>query len=657
MRRLSLSLLVLALLAAVLPVAGSPLSQSTPLASAQGSIDDEIVYLQSDGRIVVYDPYTPAGIHPVQWQSPGTGWQKVATGDFNGDGDDEIVALRGGQATVFDPVVPQGAPAVTFNVTVAGETWEQVVTGDIDGDGRDEIIMTRTTSEGDTVERLQAYDSDPTGTTWTMVHNAGFGLAWQHLATGDVNNDGSDEVAAIRHRLDPWPDKRITIWNPSNNWVTIHDRGDYNFKWLTIEIGNTHADASGKEEILLTRTGVLGELNSFLIFRWRSVNQLDDVDGGKFFPYFFDIALGDVNGSGDEEVFLLRDASETTHDALIMRNYGDDQDTIVFETLQGQGQWKNIETGDTDADGQAELIVMSAGEMRIYNRPKSSENDFTSVPGNYASSGSFAVGNLDGQGIPMGPELSVSPTTIDLSLEVGETAARDIAVTNTGDDSVINWTAAVVDGASWLSVSPTTGTTPGQFQVRVQTASLLAGNYTGKVRVTAQGEVANSPQDVVVNLTLTAPQFSVTPSSHQWFYRLGTTSTTKTVRVYGPGLNWHAGVVPLSAARTLAAALQSGATIVRTAAGFTIDGSNGPQDVPVVDWVDVNPSSGTSSMDGSPVLLRLVQGKVPRGLHQVAVVFVADSTASPRAVVVDVSVVAYQDIGDLTFLPLAMVGP
>ena len=51
----------------------------------------------------------------MSWDSgTETGFTVVAGGDFNGDGDDELVAARGSIVKVFDPVVKSGKAAVWF---------------------------------------------------------------------------------------------------------------------------------------------------------------------------------------------------------------------------------------------------------------------------------------------------------------------------------------------------------------------------------------------------------------------------------------------------------------------------------------------------------------------------------------------------------------
>ncbi|HET8677833.1 MAG TPA: hypothetical protein VFO63_18680, partial [Blastocatellia bacterium] len=63
----------------------------------------------------------------------------------------------------------------------------------------------------------------------------------------------------------------------------------------------------------------------------------------------------------------------------------------------------------------------------------------------------------------------------------------------------LNWTAS--DNATWLSVSPTSGTAPSAVTVSANIAGLTPGTYNGTITVTATG-ATNSPVGVPVTLTV-----------------------------------------------------------------------------------------------------------------------------------------------------------
>jgi PKD repeat protein/glucose/arabinose dehydrogenase len=141
-------------------------------------------------------------------------------------------------------------------------------------------------------------------------------------------------------------------------------------------------------------------------------------------------------------------------------------------------------------------------------------------PATWTTGGTYTDGPVSGYafgspaGPPPPPNLSVSPTSLSFSGTVGAAnpAARTVSVANTGGGT-LNFTAS--DDASWLTVTPGTGTAPRDLSVAVNTAGLTAGTHTATVRVESPG-VDGSPRLIPVTLTLAPaapPVLSVTPAS------------------------------------------------------------------------------------------------------------------------------------------------
>lgn len=606
---------------------------------------DELVIISSNGRLEARDPFVPSGLRPVTWTSPETGFTNVATGDFNGDGTDEVVGLRGGEAVVYDPVPQAGEPntARTFQ-TANGQPWRNVVTGDLDGDGADELVLADTTGSGTTMFAFKF-----SGNAWNQTFSNFYGAPWAGLATGNVIGTAAgarQQVVAIRN---VGTSCQIIIFDPANNWQTLNEF-TRTFPWMYVAVGDITLDGAGKEEIAVTRSGVGATLASWLVFRWEiQFSELQQQEAEVFNPEFRWIALADVNASGDKETFLLRNNPGSGQAALTSRNYGNDQGTPVFNELPGQTKWNGIQAGDVDADGKDEVIVMSFDEYLIYTQPEANTGS-TSFTGSYSNTGNFAVGDLDGQGQAAGPTLSVSPLTVDLNLQAGQNASTPVAISNAGTGT-LNWTATVVDGGAWLSLSPSSGTAPSTPQLLVSTAGVTPGSYVGRIRIDAPG-ASGAPQTITVNLAVTAPQFAVQPTAVSWLYQPPVNPGVRTVSVTGQNVAWHAGVVPTSVADQVERAVAAGDTVKLQDGQLIIGGAEG---VPIVDWIDINPVSGVATPGGILVDLSLVLDRVPFGFRSAAVVFVADTTASPPALVVRASTLRSQPNGsDLYFLPLIM---
>jgi hypothetical protein len=100
------------------------------------------------------------------------------------------------------------------------------------------------------------------------------------------------------------------------------------------------------------------------------------------------------------------------------------------------------------------------------------------------------------------PALAVAPASLAFSGTAGgaNPAAKTLSLTNAGGGS-LSFTAA--DDASWLTVTPASGSAPQTLTVSASLTGLAAGTYTGNVIVTAAG-VQGSPKTVPVTLTVAA---------------------------------------------------------------------------------------------------------------------------------------------------------
>ena len=106
--------------------------------------------------------------------------------------------------------------------------------------------------------------------------------------------------------------------------------------------------------------------------------------------------------------------------------------------------------------------------------------------------------------VQTGPAIALDKTTLSPTVTVGQDASDDtFQVWDTGDVA-LNY--SVDDDATWLSVSPTSGTSTGSgdkqsHTVSYTTSGLAAGTYTGHITVT-DASASNSPQTITVSLTV-----------------------------------------------------------------------------------------------------------------------------------------------------------
>lgn len=99
------------------------------------------------------------------------------------------------------------------------------------------------------------------------------------------------------------------------------------------------------------------------------------------------------------------------------------------------------------------------------------------------------------------PHISASSASLTFNYTVGGATppAQPLAITNTGGGT-LSWSAAS-DSPSWLSCSPTSGSSGASTSVSVSPSGLVAGQYNGHVVVSASG-ADNTPLSVPVTLVV-----------------------------------------------------------------------------------------------------------------------------------------------------------
>jgi hypothetical protein len=166
----------------------------------------------------------------------------------------------------------------------------------------------------------------------------------------------------------------------------------------------------------------------------------------------------------------------------------------------------SVTGGVADTRNNVESVYIPAGvsgSFTVTVRATNIAGD--GVPGNADTTDQdFALVIYNGSaGAPTNPTIGVSPSSFSFSATAGgaNPANQSLSITNTGGGT-LNWTAS--DNATWLSVSPTSGTAPSTVTVSVNITGLAAGTYNGTITVSATG-ATNTPVNVPVTLTVNNP--------------------------------------------------------------------------------------------------------------------------------------------------------
>ncbi len=177
----------------------------------------------------------------------------------------------------------------------------------------------------------------------------------------------------------------------------------------------------------------------------------------------------------------------------------------------------SVTTWVLDADGNGSTDYSGSGN------PPSTQSHTYETPGNYtavlmisdnddATASDTAAINVSASGQPV---LSCSPTSFSFSAvkNGANPNNQNLSIWNS-DEGTLNWT--VSDGASWLNLSPTTGSSTGEMDTVTVSASISgkdAGTYDTVITVSASG-AENAPQNIPVTLTITDSDIVTFPDTH-----------------------------------------------------------------------------------------------------------------------------------------------
>jgi uncharacterized protein (TIGR03437 family) len=159
------------------------------------------------------------------------------------------------------------------------------------------------------------------------------------------------------------------------------------------------------------------------------------------------------------------------------------------------------------------------------------------------------------------PAPTVAPEAITFSYELGSPApaAQSINIGSTGDMVRFTATARTESGTNWLSVAPSSGSTPATLTAAVSTAQLVPGRHAGTITVaSADGSVA--PRSVPVTLTVTSSSVAVQGLLHGATLSATPIAPGQIVTLTGTGLGPAAGV---TARPTAAGAFESRLSDIR----------------------------------------------------------------------------------------------
>jgi len=293
----------------------------------------------------------------ANWLESGS---SVAVGDFDGDGQDELLVqpVSGGNVQIYEPELDGTITGAKYSwpTSYAGADWSggasRLLVGDFNGDGRDDVLIQTKTQSGLNAVVLTDTSGKPAATANQTWSNGYLGYTWstpyRNLIIGDFNGDGRDDLLL--------QEKIVVIVVPlgSNGAPTTMvfrdgvghgistattdgkfqgifpawQDGDYGIEWNDTAglLLAADVDGDGISELLLQANGSggthrvikpqLGSLN--IITGFSTIQAWQDGQlGATWSSGSSNLLIGDVNGDGRNDVLIQAKGTGTTsHTAL-----------------------------------------------------------------------------------------------------------------------------------------------------------------------------------------------------------------------------------------------------------------------------------------------------------------------------------------------------
>jgi hypothetical protein len=276
--------------------------------------------------------------------------------DFDGDGRDDVVSFTQGSLADVYVALSTGTGFAGTSVkwhdffAPAGET---PLTGDFDGDGRDDVVTFTQGSLADVYVALSTGSSFGAGLKW---HDH-FAPAGEVPATGDVNGDGRDDIVTFTRgaAADVWVALSTgTGFGPGVRW---HDYFAVGGEFPAVG----DFDGDGRDDIATFTRGDAGDvfvaLSNGSAFVGTTVKWHDLFALGAEQP-----RVGDFDGDGRDDIATFTNNAAADVFVALSTGSGFAGTTVKWhEFFATAGEFPYV--GDYDGDGATDVVTFTLGAL------------------------------------------------------------------------------------------------------------------------------------------------------------------------------------------------------------------------------------------------------------------------------------------------------
>ncbi|WDE09047.1 VCBS repeat-containing protein [Thalassomonas viridans] len=214
--------------------------------------------------------------------------------------------------------------------------WVDITAGDFNGNGMDELVVVKTSWSQFILLAMDTATNTLRIKSSKNISEVAAENDWRSITTGDYNNDGRDEVLAVRQAIGDMKD--VMIWDiySDNSWdfdeiaAYNHAYGSYHYSWLDAASGEFDGNPNNGEEFVLFKNS-----HSYFIYYGFDKGQVSVLYGDNYtsnsqYPWN-GIAAGNAILNNDrDELVSFRSASP-----------GDGEDIAVYANKDVFSQKKN----------------------------------------------------------------------------------------------------------------------------------------------------------------------------------------------------------------------------------------------------------------------------------------------------------------------------
>jgi hypothetical protein len=323
------------------------------LGQIDGDPQPEIGIAQTNGAGLVLDGITLA----ADWGTPSGFGPRIAFGDLDGDGLDEVATATYSTVRAYDPV-PPGPEDLLYEQSYDNGGISALAIADVAGDGAGEVVFLYWSG-------LQVLDGDSGAPLWSV---SSYGIGGGAVAAGDADDDGVTEV----------------LWGgtaSSFGGQTLHvaDATTHDVEWESVDLDGPFygldagdIDRDGDVEVLTT---------SFENDNGYSDGRFLFLDGATGGERFVSGPTGDVNWNGVWQARMANIDADPQLEVCMTTSVAPYQGQLAcYDGVTHAEQWHvavddglaivSIEFADVDGNGVLDVLAgtakVSSGAAGVY---------------------------------------------------------------------------------------------------------------------------------------------------------------------------------------------------------------------------------------------------------------------------------------------------